>query len=104
VKPNDYTGCKYQSESGTNANGISLRIQVHEWSPVSIVSDYELDVWAIGVRSPAGAKYFSSILCVQTGTGAHPASCTMGTGVLFTGGKARPRRDADHPPHLVPRS
>jgi hypothetical protein len=29
---------------------------------------------------------------------AHPASCTMGTGGPFPGGKARPGRDADHSP------
>jgi hypothetical protein len=52
----------------------------------SIVADYRLDDRAIGVRSPAGAKDFSSILCVQTGSGAHPASCTMGTGGPFPGG------------------
>jgi hypothetical protein len=46
----------------------------------SIVSDYGLDDRAIGVRFPAGTKDFSSILCVQTGSEAHPASCTMGTG------------------------
>jgi hypothetical protein len=49
----------------------------------SIVSDYGMDDRAIGVRSPAGAKHFSCILCVQTGSGAHPASCTMGTGGPF---------------------
>jgi hypothetical protein len=54
----------------------------------SIVSDYGLDDRAIGVRSPAGVKDFSCILCVQTGSGAHPASCTMGTGGPFTGGKS----------------
>jgi hypothetical protein len=27
-----------------------------------------------------GERIFSSNLCVQTGSGAHPASCTMGTG------------------------
>jgi hypothetical protein len=64
----------------------------------SIVSDYGLDDRAIEVRSPAGAEDFSSILCVQTGSGAHPASCTMGTGGPFPGGKARPGRDADHSP------
>jgi hypothetical protein len=69
----------------------------------SIVSDYGLDNWAIGVQSSAGAKDFSSSLCVQTGSGARPASCTMGTGGPFPGGKARPGRDADHSPHLVPR-
>jgi hypothetical protein len=64
----------------------------------SIVSDYGLDDRAIEVRSPAGVKDFSSILCVQTGSGAHPASCTMGTGGPFPGVKARPGRDADHSP------
>jgi hypothetical protein len=55
-------------------------------SSVNIVSDYGLDDRAIGVRSPAGAKDFSFILCVQTGSGAHPASCTMGTGGSFLRG------------------
>jgi hypothetical protein len=68
------------------------------------VSDYGLDDRAIGVRSPAGEKDFFSNLSVQTGSGAHPASSTMGTGGPFPGGKARPGRDADHSPHLVPRS
>jgi hypothetical protein len=62
------------------------------------VSDYGLDGRAIGVRSAAGAKDFSSSLCVQTGSGAHPASCTMGNGGPFPGGKVRPGRDADHSP------
>jgi hypothetical protein len=31
------------------------------------VSNYGLDDRAIGIRSPAGAKDFSSILCAQTG-------------------------------------
>jgi hypothetical protein len=53
----------------------------------SIVSGYGLDYWAIGVRSPAGAKDFSFNLCVHTGSGAHPASCTMGTGGPFPGAK-----------------
>jgi hypothetical protein len=67
-------------------------------SSVSIVSDYGLEDRAIGVRSPAGAKDFSSSLYVQTGSGAHPASCTVGTGGPFPGVKARPGRDADHSP------
>jgi hypothetical protein len=37
---------------------------------------------------------------VQTGPGAHPASCTMGTG-SFPRGKERPGRDADPSPLLV---
>jgi hypothetical protein len=62
------------------------------------VSDYRLDDMAIGLRSPAGAKDFSSIHCVQTGSGGHLAPCPMGTGCPFPGGKARPGRDADHSP------
>jgi hypothetical protein len=54
----------------------------------SIVSDYGLEDRAIGVRFPAGAKDFSSIICVQTGSAAHPDSCTMGTGGPFSGGKS----------------
>jgi hypothetical protein len=54
----------------------------------SIVCDYGLDDRAIGVRSLAGARDFSSNLCVQTGSGAHPASCPMGTGGPFPGGKS----------------
>jgi hypothetical protein len=73
-------------------------------SSVSIVSDYGLDDRAVEIRSPVEAKDFSSSLCVQTGSGAHPASCPMGTGGPFRRGKAWPGRDADHSPHLVPRS
>ena len=42
-----------------------------------------------------GARFSAPI---QTGPGAYPASCTMGTG-SFPGIK-RPGRGADHPPHL----
>jgi hypothetical protein len=50
------------------------------------VSDYGLDDRAIGFRSPVGVKDFSASLCVQTGSGAHPVSCIMGTGGPFPGG------------------
>src|SRR5215510_3117456 len=46
-----------------------------------------------GDRIPVGVRFFAH---VQTGPGAHPASCTMGTG-SFPGVK-RPGRGADHPP------
>jgi hypothetical protein len=52
---------------------------------VSIVYDYGLNDRAVEVRSPAEARDFSCSLCVQTSSGAHPASCTMGTGVLSPG-------------------
>jgi hypothetical protein len=68
------------------------------------VSDYELDDRAIGVRSLAEAADFSSSLCVQTGSGAHPASCTMGTGGPFPGGKRDRGVTLTTHPHLVPRS
>jgi hypothetical protein len=55
------------------------------------VSDYGLDDRAIAVRSPTEEEDFSSSPCVQTGSGAHPASYPMGTG-----SKARPGRDTDH--------
>jgi hypothetical protein len=84
---------------------ISNYLPIHHnkfWEPgssVSIVSDYVLDDRAIGVRSPAVAKDFSSIFCVQTGSGAHPASSVQWVpGVLSPGVKARPGRDADHSP------
>jgi hypothetical protein len=72
-------------------------------SSVSIVSDYGLNDRAIGVRSPTEAEDFSSNVCVKTSSGAHPASCPMGTGGPFSGGKERPERD-DHSSNLVPRS
>jgi hypothetical protein len=74
-------------------NTLTLRV-----SSGSIVSDYGLDDRAIGVRSLAGAKDFSYSLCVQTGSGAHTASCTMGARGPFPRAKALPGRDADHSP------
>jgi hypothetical protein len=67
-------------------------------SLVSIMSGYGLDDRTIEVRSPAGAKDFSSSLCVQSGSGAHQASCTMDTGGPFPGGKTRPGGGVDHSP------
>jgi hypothetical protein len=64
-------------------------------SSVRKVSDYGLDN---RVRSPTEAEDFSSRLCVQAGSGAHPASSPMGTGGPLTGGKSRPGPDADHLP------
>ena len=52
-----------------------------------------------GDRIPVGGEIFAP---VQTGPGAHPASCTMGTW-SFPGGKERPGRDTDlsHPSSAV---
>jgi hypothetical protein len=67
-----------------------------------LLSDPTTDRTA-GVRSPTEAEDLSSNLSVQTGSGAHPATCTVGTGGSFPGGKARRGRDADHSPLPVPR-
>ena len=56
-----------------------------------IATRYGLD--GPGIKSRWGERFSAP---VQTGTGAHPASCTMGTG-SFPGVK-RLGRDVDHPP------
>jgi hypothetical protein len=67
-------------------------------SSVSIVSGYVLQTGRSSFDPRQKEEDFSSSLCAQTGSGAHPASCTMGTGGPFHGGKAWPGRDADHSP------
>jgi hypothetical protein len=63
-----------------------------DWdSSVSIVTGYGLD--GPGFDSWWGARFFAHF---QTGPGAHPASCTLGTGSFL--GVKRPGRGADHPP------
>jgi hypothetical protein len=44
--------------------------------------------WTDGIQFPPGAKDFSLLRSVQTGSGAHPVSYTMGSGGSFPGGKA----------------
>jgi hypothetical protein len=51
--------------------------------------------WTTVIRSPTEAKDFSSSLCVQTSSEAHPMSYPMSTVGPFLGGKSRPRRDAE---------
>jgi hypothetical protein len=66
-------------------------------SSVSIVSEYGQDDWAIGFRSPAETKHFSSDLCPDRLWG--PTSLLYkGYRRSFPGGKARQGRDADHSP------
>jgi hypothetical protein len=60
-------------------------------SSVGIATGYGLD--GPGIESRWGARFFTH---VQTGPGAHPASCTMGTG-YFPGVK-RLGHGVDHPP------
>jgi hypothetical protein len=58
--------------------------------------------WMTWVRSPAEEKEFSSSLCVQTSSEAHPASYPMGTRGTFPRGKVQPGHNTSHP-HLEPR-
>jgi hypothetical protein len=84
-----------------------LYVLTHKWcrgSSVSIVSGYGLDDRMIEVRSPAGTTDFSSNLCVQTGSGAHPVSCPMGTRGPFPGVKRGRSVTLTTHPHLVRRS
>jgi hypothetical protein len=73
-------------------------------SSVSRVFGYGLSDRAIVVRFPAEATGFFSNLCVQIGSVVHPASCTMGTGGPFPGGKAGPGSDAEKSPLSSARS
>ena len=58
------------------------------------------------VRVPAEAKYLP-LQYAHTGSGLHPTFCSVGTGDLSPGGGGMVEladHEADHPPHLIPRS
>jgi hypothetical protein len=78
-------------ETTRNRLAKSIDIESGPGGSVGIATDYGLD--GPGIESRWGARFFAH---VQTGPGAHPASCTMSTG-SFPGEK-RPGRGADHPP------
>ena len=65
-------------------------------SVVGVATAYGLD--GPGIESRWGARFSAP---VQTGSEAHLASYTMGTGSFL--GVKRPGRGIDHPPHLAPR-
>ena len=65
-------------------------------SSVGLVTVYGLD--GLGIEVRWGARFSAP---VQIGPGAHPASCTMGTG-SFPGVQKRKRHAADPSPLLVP--
>jgi hypothetical protein len=60
-------------------------------SSVGIATDYGLDDRGVGVRVSVGLEFFL-LHVVQTGSGVHPTSYPMGTGVKGRG------READHSP------
>jgi hypothetical protein len=71
-------------------------ILVNRDSVVGIVTAYGLDDGGAGVRVPVGSRIFTSPI-VQTGSGVHPISYTMGSGGSSTGVKWL-GREADHSP------
>jgi hypothetical protein len=58
--------------------------------------------WTTEIRSPTETEDFSSSPYVQTGSGAHPASCPMGTRGFPGVKRGRGVMMTTHP-HLVPR-
>jgi hypothetical protein len=54
-------------------------------SSVGIMTGYGLNNRGSGFQFPAGAGNFSILHCIQTGSGAHPMSYPMSTGVSFPG-------------------
>jgi hypothetical protein len=60
------------------------------------VTGYRLDDRGVRVGVPVGSRIFTTQI-VQTGSGVHATSYTMGTRDSFPGVK-RPRREADHSP------
>jgi hypothetical protein len=90
------------NNSNDNNNNNNLRyisLCMHSctlYSSAGIATGYGLD--GPGIESRWGEIFADA----QTGPGAHPASCTMGT-ESFPGVK-RSGRGADHPSLLVPRS
>jgi hypothetical protein len=81
---------------------ISSSCDTWNWgSSVSIVSDYRLDDWG---SIPGRGYDFSSSLCVQTSSEAHPASCPVGTAGSIPGVKRGWVVMLTTHPHLAPRS
>jgi hypothetical protein len=84
------TGISFEDLANLYTNYLNLNL-VQARVPINLF-------WTTGVRSPTETEDFSSNLFVQTGSGAHPFTCTMGTDGCFLGDKARPGHDADHSP------
>jgi hypothetical protein len=60
--------------------------------------EYYYVAYYFGILRKGGKIFEWEALWFALGSGANPASYTMGTGGSFPGGKARPGRDADHLP------
>jgi hypothetical protein len=84
-------GSNFGKDNFLNISGIS------QWHIAGLGA-----VWS-GIRVPAGAGNFSVHHRVQTGSGSLQPPLQWVPGALSSGLK-RPRREADHSSHLVPRS
>jgi hypothetical protein len=82
--------------SGWNCQNFHIHYLSHRnrGSSVNIVSGYGMGNQ--GSIPSRGKRIFFCSLSVQTGSGAHPATCTVGTGGPFLGAETRPGCDADH--------
>jgi hypothetical protein len=74
---------------------LHTHTHTHTHSSDGIATGYGLDDRGSRVRFPAGAGNFSLLRRVQTGSGAHPASYPICTGVLSLR-VMRPGCEADH--------
>jgi len=81
-------------DAGNYCVNITLRVG---GSSVGIATDYGLD--GLGIESRWGQDFPP----VQTGPGAHPASCKMGTG-FFSGGRGGRGVGLTPTPSSMPRS
>jgi hypothetical protein len=76
---------------------VHVRVCMHAWIAQSVwcpamdwmTGRLRFDPWQ-------GHEDFSSKLCIWFSSGAHPASCPVGTRGLFPRDKAWPGRDTDH--------
>jgi hypothetical protein len=66
---------------------VEKRLQ--ETSAKGVGPSMKKKIFSDAVRIPVESKDYSSNLCVQTGSGAHPASCAMGTGGPFPRGSLK---------------
>jgi hypothetical protein len=64
----------------------------------SLQRHYLWSRWHLSFEATDETASLNKLMCVQTGSGAHPASYPMGTGGPFPGGKPWTGPDADHSP------
>jgi len=81
------TGTKIVTDDEKCQIGKTVEIN-HAWKHILFVAhtfNQCIIYLFILIRIPAGVNRFALLQNVQTGPGAHPASFTMGSGVLYRG-------------------